>query len=392
MLLGRDSECQALDDALADALAGRSRVIVLRGEAGIGKTALLDFVSGRLDGWQVTGAVGLEAELELAYSGLHQICSPMLDRLERIPRPQRDALATVFGLIPGAPANRFLVGLATLTLFAEIAEQRPFAIIVDDAQWLDQASEQVLGFVARRLLAERIAIVCAARTGIGDDVLVALPELPIIGLHDTDARSLLLGSMVGPIDAAVLQQIITESQGNPLALIELGRLSSVVDFAGGFGVPGGKGVTEKIERTYARRLEALPSQTRLLLLLASPSRAVTDCSSTGLRRSSGSKWRLSSLPWMQASSKSIHRSRSHTPSHAPSPTTTPTAKTGISFMPRWQKQPTSGTTPIGTRGIGPALRQNPTRKSRPSLSSRRCELSHEAGSPQQRPFLNERSC
>ena len=268
MLLGRDSECQALDDALADALAGRSRVIVLRGEAGIGKTALLDFVSGRLDGWQVTGAVGLEAELELAYSGLHQICSPMLDRLERIPRPQRDALATVFGLIPGAPANRFLVGLATLTLFAEIAEQRPFAIIVDDAQWLDQASEQVLGFVARRLLAERIAIVCAARTGIGDDVLVALPELPIIGLHDTDARSLLLGSMVGPIDAAVLQQIITESQGNPLALIELGRLSSVVDFAGGFGVPGGKGVTEKIERTYARRLEALPSQTRLLLLLA----------------------------------------------------------------------------------------------------------------------------
>jgi DNA-binding CsgD family transcriptional regulator len=267
-LLGRRAECEFLDAALADALDGRSRVVVIRGEAGIGKSALLDHLSDQLDGWRVARAVGVEAEMELAYSGLHQICSPMLQELEHLPEPQREALATVFGLSAGATPNRFLVGLATLTLFAEVADQRPLACIVDDAHWLDQASEQILGFVARRLLAERIALVCTARTGIGDHVLAGLPEMSITRLGEKDARSLLLSSMPGPIDAAVCQQIITESHGNPLALIELGRVSNVADFAGGFGVPGSEGIAGKIERAYAHRLDALPGHTRLLVLLA----------------------------------------------------------------------------------------------------------------------------
>src|SRR5213592_4997287 len=173
-LLGRRAECEALDRLLTDALGGQSRVTVLRGEAGVGKSALLGYLSDRVAGWRVARAVGVESEMELAYSGLHQLCMPMLDRLERIPAPQRDALATVFGRSTGPAPDRFLVGLGTLTLFALIADEQPLVCIVDDAQWLDHASAQILGFVARRLLAERIALMCATRTGSGDDVLVGL--------------------------------------------------------------------------------------------------------------------------------------------------------------------------------------------------------------------------
>ena len=167
---------------------------MLRGEAGVGKSALLDYLSDRVAGWHVARAVGVESEMELAYSGLHQLCAPMLDHLDRLPAPQRDALATVFGLSAGPAPDRFLVGLATLTLFAEVAEQQPLVCIVDDAQWLDHASAQILGFVARRLLAERIAIVCAARTGIGDDVLAGLPELS----HPWARRQRRAGAAAGP--------------------------------------------------------------------------------------------------------------------------------------------------------------------------------------------------
>ena len=193
-----------LDRLVADAAAGRSRVTVLRGEAGVGKSALLGYLSGRVADWQVARAAGVESEMELAYAGLHQLCAPLLDRLDRLPVPQRDALATVFGRSAGAAPDRFLVGLATLTLLAEAAEQQPLVCIVDDAQWLDQASAQILGFVARRLLAERVAVVCAARTG-GNDVLAGLPELSIRGLDDRDARTLLLDSVPGPLDARVCE-------------------------------------------------------------------------------------------------------------------------------------------------------------------------------------------
>jgi DNA-binding CsgD family transcriptional regulator len=234
----------------------------------VGKSALLDYLSDRLAGWQVARAVGVESEMELAYGGLHQLCAPMLDHLDRLPGPQRDALATVFGRSAGPAPDRFLVGLATLTLFAEVAEEQPLACIVDDAQWLDRASAQILGFVARRLLAEQIVLVCAARTGIGDDVLASLPELSIRGLGDSDARALLLDNVYGPLDAAVCDQIITESHGNPLALLELPRTWNAADLAGGFGLPGSQPVVTKIERSYARRLLLLPSDTRLLVLTA----------------------------------------------------------------------------------------------------------------------------
>ena len=267
-LRGRRAETNALDELLRGVLAGQSGVLILRGEAGIGKSALLNSLSGQLDGWHVARAVGVESELELAYNGLHQICSPMLGELERLPEPQRDALATVFGLSSGAPPDRFMVGLATLTLLATVAQERPLACIVDDAQWLDQASAQIVAFVARRLLAERIAIVCAVRSGIGDDVLVGLPELPINRLRDEDARSLLLEYLPGPLDNVVRDQIIMESHGHPLALLELARGSNITALAGGFGVPAGQGIAGAIQRTFVQRLDTLPAQSRLFVLLA----------------------------------------------------------------------------------------------------------------------------
>jgi DNA-binding CsgD family transcriptional regulator len=253
---------------LAEALGGQSRVVVLRGEAGIGKSALLDYLSSASVGWRVASAAGVESEMELSYSGLHQICASMLELIEQLPIPQRDALATVFGLSPGPAPDRFLVGLATLTLLAEAAEQQPLLCIVDDAHWLDQTSVQTLGFVARRLFAEPIALVCAARPGIGDHVLAGASELSIGGLSDHDARALLLSFVHGPIDDAVCDQIVAESHGNPLALAELPRTWTTSVLAGGFGLPDSQAVASKIEQSYERRLVRLPFDTQLLVLAA----------------------------------------------------------------------------------------------------------------------------
>ena len=266
-LVDRRDEREALDRLIADVRTGTSRSVVLRGEAGVGKSALLGYLSARVARWHLVEAVGVESEMELAYSGLHQICARMLDRLDRLPAPQREALETVFGMSVGPAPERFLVGLATLTLFADAAEEQPLVCIVDDAQWLDQASAQVVGFVARRLFAERVAIVCAVRTGIGDDVLAGLPELPIDGLGHDDARALLLDRLNGPLDSAVCNQIIAESHGNPLALLELPRTWTAADLAGGFGLPGSH-AAGKVEQSYARRLVQLPAETRLLVLAA----------------------------------------------------------------------------------------------------------------------------
>ena len=267
-LFGRRSECEALDRLLTDALAGQSRVIVLRGEAGVGKSALFGYLSDRVVGWHVARAIGVESEMELAYSGLHQLCAHMLSHLDRLPIPQRDALATVFGQRTGPAPDQFLVGLATLSLFAEIADQQPLICFVDDAQWLDHDSAQILGFVARRLLAERVAVVCAAHTGIGNDVFTALPELFIGGLGESDARALLLDNLYGPIDAAVCDQIIAESRGNPLALLELPRSLTAAELAGGFELPAAGDLDGRIAEHYLRRVTALPEATQQLMLLA----------------------------------------------------------------------------------------------------------------------------
>ena len=269
-LLGRRVECEALDRLLADTVAGTSQALVLRGVAGVGKTALLGYLSERAEtsGLRIARAAGVESEMELAYSSLHQLCVTMLDHLERLPVPQRAALETVFGLSEGPAPDPFLVGLATLTLFADVSEDQPLVCIVDDSQWLDQASARILAFVARRLLAERVAIVCGARTGLGDSVMAGLPELLVGALNDRDARALLLENLIGPLDAAVCDQIVAESHGNPLALLEFPRTWNAAELAGGFGFPESHPIASKIEEGYLRRLHRLPSDTQLLVLVA----------------------------------------------------------------------------------------------------------------------------
>src|SRR5262245_51308558 len=267
-LLGRSAECAELDRLLSDAEGGLSRVIVLRGEAGVGKSSLLAYLSDRASGWRVVRTAGVESEMELAYSGLQQLCSPLLEQLDRLPEPQREALETVFGRSSGVAPDGMFVGLAALTLLAESAEDKPLLCIVDDAHWLDHATTQTLGFVARRLLAERIALVCVARSGLGDHVLAGLPELVVDGIGDGDARALLLENVRGPLDAALVDQIVAESHGNPLALMELPRTWDPAKLAGGFGSLDGQPVAGRIEQSYVHRLSSLDSGTRMLVLVA----------------------------------------------------------------------------------------------------------------------------
>src|SRR3954454_23265082 len=267
-LLGRQRECAALDGVLKDGRSGQSRVLVLRGEAGSGKSALLEYVSDAAADWRLATVIGVESEMELAYSGLHQLLGAMHDQVERLPEPQREAVSIIFGRSTGPPPDPFLVGLATLTLFAEAAEQEPLLCVVDDAQWLDTASSQILAFVARRLHAERVVFVCAARTEAGDAVLAGLPELTIGGLGDSDARALLLKNIQGPLDAAICDRIVAESHGNPLALLELPREWSPAELAGGYGPGDAEALRGRIEGSFLRRLEPLPAKTRSLLLLA----------------------------------------------------------------------------------------------------------------------------
>jgi DNA-binding CsgD family transcriptional regulator len=267
-LHGRRSECDRLDGLLAEARRGHSRVLVLRGDAGIGKTALLEHLLGRTSGYRTARSAGIESEMELAYAGLQQLCAPFLDRLDCLPAPQRAALETAFGLTEGEPPDRFLVGLAVLTLLAEVAEEQPLLCLVDDAQWLDRVSAQTVAFVARRLLAEPIALVVVVREPSSETDLYGLPELTVRGLSDNDARALLLEALHVPLDAAVCDRIIAESRGNPLALLELPRTWPAVELAGGFGTPDTQPLASRIEDGYVRRLRSLPSDTQLLLLAA----------------------------------------------------------------------------------------------------------------------------
>jgi DNA-binding CsgD family transcriptional regulator len=265
-LRGRARECAALDALLADVRRGESRSLVLRGEAGIGKTALLQYLLESAADLTVVRAVGVESEMELAFASLHQLCAPMLDRVERLPGPQRQALETVFGISDGAAPDRFLIGLAVLSLLSEAAEERPVVCLVDDAQWLDQASALTLAFVARRLVAERVAIVFAARDAAVE--LEHLPELEVRGLSSEDARALLDTTLPFVLDEQVRDRIIAETRGNPLALLELPRGLGATEMAGGFGMLGVHPLPGRIEQSYIRRLGALPPDVRLLLLVA----------------------------------------------------------------------------------------------------------------------------
>ena len=267
-LYGRPTECQALDRLVADVQADQSRVLVIRGDAGVGKTVLLDYLAERASnaGCRVARMVGVQAEMGLAFAGLHQLFAPMLGRAERLPGPQRDALRHASGLGTGPPPDGFLVGLAMLSLVAGVAGERPLICVVDDEQWLDQASVQALGFVARRLAADPVGLVFAAREPSAE--LAGLPELLIGGLRDGDARALLTSALAGPLDARVRDLIVAESHGNPLALLELPRGLSPAELAGGFGLPAAVPLDDRIMDSCRRHLDALPDQTRRLVQLA----------------------------------------------------------------------------------------------------------------------------
>jgi DNA-binding CsgD family transcriptional regulator len=258
-----------LDHLVASVQAGRSRVLVLRGEAGVGKSALLEYVAGRAEGCRIARVGGDESEIELAFAGLHMVCAPLLDRLEHLPAPQRHALEKAFGLTAGDPPDRFLIGLAVLSVLAEVAEERPLICLVDDAHWLDRASARALAFVARRLLAEPVGMVFTTRDGADTPGLGGLPELVVRGLADADAHELLEAGLHAPLDPAVMDRIVADTHGNPLALLELPRAMTPAELAGGFGLPGRMSVTSRIEAGFLRRISLLPAATqRLMLLLA----------------------------------------------------------------------------------------------------------------------------
>jgi DNA-binding NarL/FixJ family response regulator len=265
-LRGRASECALLDDLVSAIRRGESRSLVLRGEAGIGKTALLEYLVASAPDATVVRAVGVQSDMELAFASLHQLCGPLLDGLERLPAPQRQAMEIVFGLATGEVPDRFRVGLAALSLFSDVAEKRPLLCVIDDAQWLDHASALTFAFVARRLLAEPVAIVFAAREPCEE--LLHVSELEVNGVRNADARALLSSAVRFKLDERVRDRIIAETHGNPLALLELPRGLTARQLAGGFGLVEAQGLAGRIEESFVRRVETLSDVARRVLLIA----------------------------------------------------------------------------------------------------------------------------
>ena len=369
-LRGRAKEVRELARFVDAVRAGDSRVLVLRGEPGVGKTMLLDHLAGHAAGCRVARAAGVQSEMELAFAGLHQLCGPLLDRLARLPAPQRDALQTAFGLSGGSAPDRFLVGLAVLSLLSEVAGERPLICLVDDQQWLDSASAQALGFVARRLAADPVGLVFAARDP-GDE-LAALPQLAVEGLEEGDARALLDSVLAAPLDARVRDQIVAETRGNPLALIELPRGLAPAELAGGFGLPGARPLAGRIEESFRRQVDALPDPTRRLLQLAA-----ADSSGDPLL-----VWRAAALleipvqagaPAVEAGSDRVRRSGA-VPASAGAlgglPVRRPARRDRRSTAP-WPRRPIRSSIPTAVPGTGRRPRRGRTRRSPTSCSARR---------------------
>ncbi|WP_167756797.1 helix-turn-helix transcriptional regulator [Leifsonia flava] len=266
-LVGRSRECDAIERVIASLRGGQSRALVIRADAGVGKSAILAWAADRASGCEVLRATGMESEMELPYAGLQSLCAPVLQGLDALPPPQAEALSVAFGLRSGEAPDRFLVGLAVLSLLAIAAESKPLLCLVDDAHWLDQASASVLAFVARRLVAESIGLVFAVREPVPEDFF-GIEDLIVGPLDDADARVLLYQMVTGPMDAAVRERVIGESRGNPLALIELHRGMNLVEIAGGYGLSTRPALTSRIENSFVRRIAALPADTRLILLVA----------------------------------------------------------------------------------------------------------------------------
>ena len=268
ILRGRIPECAALDRLIDSLRGGESGVLVLRGEAGVGKSALLKYVSTRAAGVRVARATGVESEMEFAFAALHQLCAPFLDRVDLLPPPQRDAVETAFGLSSGIPPDLFFLGLAVLGLLSQVGAEEPLLCVVDDAQWLDQSSAEVLAFVARRLRADPVAFLFATRASTAADVLSGLPELQLEGLRGPEARELLCEVVRGPLDERVADRIVAETGGNPLALLELPRGLASADLAAGFGSAGALPVSRLIQSSFLQRVRALPAETQTLLVIA----------------------------------------------------------------------------------------------------------------------------
>jgi DNA-binding CsgD family transcriptional regulator len=267
-LRGRARERRALDAALETVRGGESAVLVLRGEAGIGKTTLMKYVAGQADGCRLVQVAGVESEVELPFAALQQLCGPLLGEAEAVPEHQDQALRVALGLAAGPAPDRFLVGLAVLSLLAEVAAKRPLVCLVDDAQWVDEASLQVLGVVARRLLAESVLLVLAVRESREIRLFPGLPELGVDGLEDEDVRALLADLSPGSLDQRVRERLVAETQGNPLVLLELVRAMSEAELRGGFAVPATTMTPGMLEHQYLERVQALPEPTQQLLLLA----------------------------------------------------------------------------------------------------------------------------
>jgi DNA-binding CsgD family transcriptional regulator len=267
-LLGRSRERRELEDALERIRAGESAVLVLRGEAGVGKTALLDHTAVQAAGCRVARISGVESELELPLAALHQLCGPFLGELGALPAPQQEGLRVAFGMAAGAVPDRFLLGLAVLGLLAEAAAEEPLVCLVDDAQWLDEASRQVLGVAARRIAAESLLIVLAVREKDDERLFPGVPDLTVEGLAEDDARALLVASTAGHLDERVRDRLVAETGGNPLALLELVTTSSEAELAGGFAVPSTATVSGQLLDRYLARVRALPEATQQLMLLA----------------------------------------------------------------------------------------------------------------------------
>ncbi|HZA12690.1 helix-turn-helix transcriptional regulator [Mycobacterium sp.] len=265
-LVDRHAECGVLDRLIEAVRTGESRALVVSGEAGVGKTALLEHLAGQASECRLARIAGVQSEMELPFAALHQLCAPMLEKLQGLPAPQRDALEIALGMSSGSAPDRFLVGLAVLSLLSDTAEQQPLVCLVDDEQWLDRASAQVLGFAARRLGAESVGLVFAARAPSNE--LAGLPNLVVERLGETDARTLLDAALTGPLDSRVRDQILAETRGNPLALLELPRGLTPQELAGGFGLPNAARLAGGIEENFRRRVDVLPDQTRNLLVIA----------------------------------------------------------------------------------------------------------------------------
>ena len=370
-LIDREGECRLLDQLLAAVRGGESRALVLYGEAGVGKTELLEYLSGRASdaGCRVVSAAGVESEMELAFASLHQLCTPFLDQLNAIPKPQQDALSTTFGLMTGPAPDLFLVGLAVLSLLAEVAANAPLVCMVDDSQWLDGASAQVLAFVARRLGSESVAMVFAARVTTAE--LAGLPNTVVEGLAEEHARALLASVVRGPVDPRVRDEIVAETRGNPLALLELPRGMTAAQLAGGFGLPGALGVSASIEESFRGRAKALPPEARRLLLLAAaeplgdPVLLWRAADRLGIDAAAAAPVEDADLIVFGARSVSATRwcvQRS---------TSRPRLRKGARCTPPWLRSPIQSSILTVAPGTARRPRSGPTRRSPPNSSGRR---------------------